>query len=91
MTRTALKMNFYVTAGTILASISWGAIEHSVVTGDYILAVFVMGMMFFIIGKFFVDRCDPFTGQMPFTQIAYGIFPKRRCAANCGIGLGSAP
>ena len=59
MTQTFLKTGFYMIAGTLLASISWGSIEHSVVTGDHALAVFVMGMMFFIVGKFFVDRWRP--------------------------------
>ena len=62
MTQTFLKTGFYMIAGTLLASISWGSIEHSVVTSDHALAVFVMGMMFFIIGKFFVDRWRPVYG-----------------------------
>lgn len=66
MTQASLKMTFYVIAGTILASISWGAINHSVVTGDYVLAVIVMGMMFFIVGKFFVDRWRPAHGPEAF-------------------------
>ena len=66
MTQTFLKTGFYMIAGTLLASISWGSIEHSVVTGDRVLAVFVMGMMFFIIGKFFVDQWRPVYGPDAF-------------------------
>ena len=66
MTQTFLKAGFYTVAGTLLASISWGSIEHSVVTGNHVLAVFVMGMMFFIIGKFFVDRWRPVYGPDAF-------------------------
>ena len=66
MTQTFLKTGFCIIAGTLLASISWGSIEHSVVTGDHALAVFVMGMMFFIVGKFFVDRWRPVYGPDAF-------------------------
>ena len=53
---TLLRMGFYVIAGTILASITWSTIGHWAVTGDYILSAILLGMMFFIIGQFFVDR-----------------------------------
>ena len=66
MGQPVLRMFFYLIAGSILASISWGSIEHSVVTGDHVLAVFVMGMMFFIVGKFFVDRWRPVYGPDAF-------------------------
>ncbi|MCY4652883.1 MAG: hypothetical protein OXC95_06920 [Dehalococcoidia bacterium] len=59
MNHTLLRMGFYTAAGTILASITWSTIEHSAVTGDYILSVILLGMMFFIIGQFFVDRWRP--------------------------------
>ena len=59
MTHTLLRMGFYLVAGTILASITWSTIEHSAVTGDYILSVILLGMMFFIVGQFFVDRWRP--------------------------------
>ena len=66
MTQTFLKMGFYVMVGTILAAISWSSIKHSIVTRDYILGIIVMGMMFFIIGKFFVDRWRPVLGSKDF-------------------------
>ena len=42
-----------------MASISWSSIEHSVETGDYVLAVVLLSMIFYIIGQFFVDRWRP--------------------------------
>ncbi len=57
---------FYLIAGTILASITWSTIEHSAVTGDYILSVILLGMMFFIVGQFFVDRWRPECGPGDF-------------------------
>ena len=57
---------FYLVAGTILASITWSTLEHSAVTGDYILSVILLGMMFFIIGQFFVDRWRPEYGPGDF-------------------------
>ena len=59
MMQTFLRTFFYLIAGTVLASISWSTMEHSAVTGDYILSVILLGMMFFIIGQFFVDRWRP--------------------------------
>lgn len=59
MSQTLLRTLFYLIAGTILASITWSTVEHSAVTGDYILSVILLGMMFFIIGQFFVDRWRP--------------------------------
>ena len=66
MTQTFLKTGFYMITGTLLASISWGSIEHSVVTGDDTLGIVVMGLMLFIIGKFFVDRWRPAYGPGAF-------------------------
>jgi hypothetical protein len=44
-----VRIFFYLIAGIILASISWSTIEHSAVTGDYVLSVILLGMMFFIV------------------------------------------
>ena len=66
MSQPVLRMFFYLIAGSILAFITWGSVEHSVVTGDHILAIIVMGMMFFIVGKFFVDRWRPVYGPDAF-------------------------
>ena len=63
---TLFRMGFYLIAGTILASITWSTIEHSAVTGDYILSVILLGMMFFIVGQFFVDRWRPEYGPGDF-------------------------
>jgi len=60
------KILFYLWAGFILASITWSAIKHSAVTDDPILALALLGMMFFIIGKFFVDRWRPEYGEKDF-------------------------
>ena len=50
---------FYLFAGFILATITWSAIKHSAVTDDPVLAIALLAMMFFIVGKFFVDRWRP--------------------------------
>ena len=50
-----LKMIFYLTAGVILASISWSTISHSRVTRDYALTIILLGAMFFIVGMFAVS------------------------------------
>ena len=60
------KFLFYLIAGFILASITWSAIKHSSVTDDPVLAIALLGMMFFIIGKFFVDRWRPEYGDKDF-------------------------
>ena len=57
---------FYVAAGFILAVISWSAIKHYAVSHDPILAIALMGMMFFIVGNFFVDRWRPELGDKHF-------------------------
>ena len=66
MSQPFLRTLFYLIAGSILASITWSTIEHSAVTGDYILSVILLGMMFFIIGQFFVDRWRPEYGPNDF-------------------------
>ena len=60
------KILFYLFAGFILASITWSAIKHSLVTDDPVLAIALLGMMFFIVGKFFVDRWRPEYGDKDF-------------------------
>ncbi len=45
--------------GVLLASISWSTISHSAVTGDYVLSLLLLGMMFYVVGQFFVDRLRP--------------------------------
>ena len=52
-------MTFYLVTGVLLASITWGTLSHSAVTGDYALSVILLGMMFYVAGKFFVDRWQP--------------------------------
>lgn len=64
--RTALKIAFYFVSGVLLASIAWSTISHSIVTGDYLLSVILLGMMFFVVGKFFVDRWQPEHGPQDF-------------------------
>lgn len=95
MTQISLKMTFYVIAGTVLASVSWGSINHSVVTGDYVLAVIVMGMMFFIVGKFFVDRWRPAHGpdafhpdrpwKIPYTTTRRGLWLRVGFSTSLGV------
>ena len=52
-------MTFYLVTGVLLASISWSTISHSAVTGDYLLSFILLGMMFYVVGQFFVDRLRP--------------------------------
>ena len=66
MPHTFLRMGFYMIAGTVLASVTWSTIEHSAVTGDYILSVILLPMMFFVVGQFFVDRWRPEYGPGDF-------------------------
>ena len=54
-----LRLIFYMITGALLALISWSTISHSAVTGDYALSLLLMGMMFCIVGQFFVDRLRP--------------------------------
>ena len=60
------RVLFYLLAGFVLASISWSAINHSSVTNDPILAIALMGLLFFIVGSFFVDRWRPEFGDKQF-------------------------
>lgn len=60
------KILFYLCAGFVLASITWSAINHSAVTGDYALSVILLGMMFFVVGQFLVDRWRPEYGGKDF-------------------------
>lgn len=59
MSQLILKMTFYLVTGVLLSSITWSALSHSAVTGDYALSVVLLGMMFYVAGKFFVDRWQP--------------------------------
>ena len=54
-----LRLIFYLVTGVLLASISWSTIFHSAVTGDYLLSFILLGMMFYVLGQFFVDRLRP--------------------------------
>lgn len=49
-----------------MAGISWSTISHSNVTGDYVLAIILLGAMFFIVGMFIVDRCQPELSERDF-------------------------
>lgn len=59
MPQLLLKMIFYLVTGVILSSITWSTLSHSAVTRDYALSVILLGMMFYVAGKFFVDRWQP--------------------------------
>ena len=59
MEHSLLKMSFYLVTGVLLSSITWSTLSHSAVTGDYALSVILLGMMFYVAGKFFVDRWQP--------------------------------
>ena len=57
-----LKMTFYAITGVLLAAITWSTIAHSAVTGDYLISFILLGMMFYIVGQFCVDRWYPEEG-----------------------------
>lgn len=59
MSQLLLKMSFYLVTGILLSSITWSALAHSAVTGDYALSVILLGMMFYVAGQFFIDRWQP--------------------------------
>ena len=61
-----LRIPFYLATGVILATVGWSAINHSSVTNDPLLALAVMGFVFFIGGNFFVDRWRPELGERHF-------------------------
>ena len=56
-------MTFYLVTGVLLSSITWSALSHSAVTGDYALSVILLGMTFHVTGKFFVDRPSSMSGM----------------------------
>ena len=61
-----LKMIFYAITGMLLSSITWSTISHSAVTGDYVLSFILLGMMFYVVGQFCVDRWRPEDGPQDF-------------------------
>lgn len=69
MSQLLLKVIFYMTTGVIMASISWSTISHARVTGDYVLAIILLGAMFFIVGMFIVDRCQPKLSERDFHPV----------------------
>ena len=66
MGQSLLKMAFYLITGVLLSSITWSTLSHSAVTGDYLLSVILLGMMFYVAGTFFVDRWRPEVGRQDF-------------------------
>lgn len=66
MTQAFLRLSFYLVAGVLLSFITWSTLSHSAVTGDYALSVILLVMMFYVAGKFFVDRWQPEHGQQDF-------------------------
>lgn len=85
---TLLRTGFYLVAGTILASITWSTIEHSAVTGDYILSVILLGMMFFIVGQFFVDRWRPEYGPGDFHSTKLWKMPRDTTRSGLWLRVG---
>ena len=83
-----LKMAFYLIAGVLLASITWSTIEHSRVTGDYILSVILLSMMFFIVGKFCVDRWRPEYGDGDFHPTRLWKTPRETTRAGLWLRVG---
>ena len=61
-----LRAIFYLITGMLLSSITWSTISHSAVTGDYVLSFILLGMMFYVVGQFFVDRWRPIVGPQDF-------------------------
>ena len=65
MPQLLLKMILFDNS-VIVASISWSTISHASVTGDNVLAIILPGAMFFIVGMFIVDRCQPELSECDF-------------------------
>lgn len=95
MSQLLLKMTFYLVAGVILSAITWSTLSHSAVTGDYALSVTLLGMMFFIVGQFFVDRLRPEYGDKDFHPAKLWKMPRAttrgglwlRVAFSAAVGL----
>lgn len=66
MSPLSLKILFYSVTGVLLSSVTWGTISHSAVTGEYILSFILLGMMFYVVGQFCVDRWRPENSSQDF-------------------------
>ena len=88
MIQALLKLSFYLVTGVILSAITWGTLSHSAVTGDYALSVILLVMMFFIVGKFFVDRWQPEHGPKDFHSSKLWKMPRATTSAGLWLRVG---
>ena len=88
MSQLVLKMTFYLVTGVLLASITWSTLSHSAVTGDYALSVILLGMMFYVAGKFFVDRWQPGHAPQDFHPTKLWKMPRATTRASLWLRVG---
>ncbi len=88
MPQLLLKITFYLVAGVLLSSITWSTLSHSAVTGDYALSVVLLGMMFYVTGKFFVDRWQPGHAPQDFHPTKLWKMPEATTGAGLWLRVG---
>ncbi|MCY3544970.1 MAG: hypothetical protein OXH22_13180 [Chloroflexi bacterium] len=88
MSQALLKLSFYLVTGVILSAITWGTLSHSAVTGDYALSVVLLGMMFYVAGKFFVDRWQPGHAPQDFHPTKLWKMPQATTGAGLWLRVG---
>ena len=88
MSQLFLKMSFYLVTGVLLSSITWSTLAHSAVTGDYILSVILLGMMFYVAGQFFIDRWMPEDGQQDFHATKLWKIPRTTTRSGLWLRVG---
>ena len=88
MSQLLLKLTFYLVTGVLLSSITWSTLSHSAVTGDYALSVILLGMMFYVAGKFFVDRWRPEDGHQDFHATKLWKMPHKTTRSGLWLRVG---
>ena len=81
-------MFFYAIAGALLSLITWSTFSHSEVTGDYLLSFILLGMMFYVIGQFYVDWWRPEDGPQDFHPSKLLKTPKRTSCGSLWLRVG---
>ena len=84
----ALRLIFYVIVGVLLSSISWSTVSHSAVTGDYLLSLILLGMMFYVFGQFCVDQWRPEYGPQDFHADKLWKMPQTTTAGGLWLRVG---
>ncbi len=83
-----LRILFYAITGVVLSSMSWSTISHSAVTGDYALSFILLGMMFYVVGKFFVDRWRPADSPQDFHETKLWKLPQTTTLGGLWLRVG---